>query len=48
MMDTIDESLQRGIQLASVEVPEIAPVVSEIKKLSYNDVTWDRVAEGLI
>lgn len=48
MKYTNDETLYIEILPASIEVSEVTLVITDIKILSYTDVTWDTVAERLI
>lgn len=48
MEATMDESLQVGILIASIEVEDLRAVSAAIKTLADDDVKWDTVAERLI
>lgn len=48
MEATMDEAIQVGILIASIEVPELAPVTAAIKNLAEADIKWETVSERLI
>lgn len=44
----LDKTLQIGILVASIQVPELAPVTAAIKTLAEDDLKWDAVSSRLI